>query len=632
QLSTRINWALVSIAIYPIIFGIFMTVGVLKRDWYLMPAFPALDILGASGLVWLGQQLIQRFDLDNVSSRVWGLGIGGILILQLLFTLPSHPLYYTYWNPLINGGSWASDAVMVGWDLDLGMGAHYLNEKPDPETLKAAIRTSRGFREIFMGQTISMAIDANWIEADYLLVRQTHRQLNKHDPWELYYLNHLRLDKVITIEGVDYLWVYEAPHAQYAAGPSQLVGKGILFGYDLSATTLEVGQPLTLGLFWLNQGVTKTDTFFVRLVDANGYIWSETAAETPAKFQPKPDVIETMTESSATLDLPVGIPPGRYTLQMGFFNQIKQEEIGQFTLPDSGKLIEVIPSIQSLPLPTLDQPLNSALTEAVTLLGVDNPFPDISIQDENALILYWQAQAPIDQDLVIALQLFDAQKQEVATWIQRPANSNYTTDQWQTGDLIKDPWSLSISGDQAAMLSPGDYQLSITLYDSQTNQPVGSVDLGPVTVVDRRRQFEPPSLQNPLQAQFGDTISLIGYDLFEEPLLGGARTTLKLYWQARQEIPESYTVFVQILGPQGTVVGQHDSIPAGYLETNQWLPQEIVTDRHQIDFPTEELGEYRLIVGMYQPETGERLPITQTGQEASTDFLQLHTFQVSEGR
>jgi hypothetical protein len=145
--------------------------------------------------------------------------------------LPSHPLYYTYWNPLDLGGQWAEQAVMVGWDLDLGLGAHYLNQKPNPEQLTVATRTTRGFQEIFKGTTIPLATDSNWVQADYLLVRQTHLQLGKHDPWELNYLPHLKLEHVVNVGGVDYLWIYQAPQAEYFSG-HKLDGLGILLGYN----------------------------------------------------------------------------------------------------------------------------------------------------------------------------------------------------------------------------------------------------------------------------------------------------------------------------------------------------------------------------------------------------------------
>ncbi|MDX1523799.1 MAG: glycosyltransferase family 39 protein, partial [Anaerolineae bacterium] len=120
----QIPWSILLVAIFPIIFFIFMTVGALKRDWYLIPAFPALDIVAAAGLLWLGHRLYERLSPRFSLNQVWASVAVAILVLQMIFSLPGHPLYYTHWNPLVRGGLWADKAVMVGWNVDLGMGAH----------------------------------------------------------------------------------------------------------------------------------------------------------------------------------------------------------------------------------------------------------------------------------------------------------------------------------------------------------------------------------------------------------------------------------------------------------------------------------------------------------------------------
>ena len=121
----------------------------------------------------------------------------------------------------------------------------------------------------------------------------------------------------------------------------------------------------------------------------------------------------------------------------------------------------------------------------------------------------------------------------------------------------------------------------------------------------------------------------MGYDLAQAPLTGGARLTTTLYWQARTPIPQDYTVFVQVLGPNGTLVGQHDSPPAGgRLPTSIWETGEIVPDRHQIDFPVSQIGEYRIIAGMYDPVSGARLPISDANGATIGDFWSLDTFKI----
>ena len=620
-----IAWPILWVAAYALIFGLFMTAGVLKRDWYLMPAFPALDIVAAAGLLWAGQTLYERFWPGLDAMRLGLVGLGMVVLLQGAVSLASHPLYYAYWNPLVGGGRWAADAVMVGWDLDLGMGAHYLNEKPNAPDLKVAVRSMRGFQEIFNGTTLPLEIDSNWVQADYLLVRRTHLQLAKHDPWELNYFAHLELDHVINIGGVDYLWIYRGPGAGYFAGPSQLVGKGTLFGYDLSTTTTSVGQKFHLVLYWLDRGVTAEDTFFVRLTDLSGDVWAETTAQPRPEFANHPPGAATMTESTAALEIPVGTPPGTYFLQLGLYSRARAEEVGPFALPGAGQTIEIVPTDQHFNPPPLSHPIDQPAGPGLTLLGYDLPEGNLSQRAVNRIWLTWQAQTAIEQDFAIGLQLLDNEQCEVAYWLGRPVKSGYRTDLWQAGEIVKDPWDLDIP----PKVAPGEYSLRLTLYDSVDSEAVGEIDLGPVMVTDRRRLYELPALQQRLDARLGEAISLIGYDLFQEPLTGGARFGLKLYWQADQPVTQDYTVFTQVLGPDGVVIGQHDGLPAGgALPTPMWDVGEIIPDRHLIDFPTLQPGTYRLIVGMYDSTTGVRLPIQDSNGAPLGDYIQLDTVSV----
>jgi hypothetical protein len=88
-----------------------------------------------------------------------------------------------------------------------------------------------------------------------------------------------------------------------------------------------------------------------------------------------------------------------------------------------------------------------------------------------------------------------------------------------------------------------------------------------------------------------------------------------LYWQGQQELEESYTVFVQLLSPAGALVAQHDGLPAeGTAPTTEWAEGEVIVDRHTVEFGQLEAGEYRLVVGMYESESGERLGLVGNEQ------------------
>ncbi|MHB0874827.1 MAG: hypothetical protein ACYC5O_02160 [Anaerolineae bacterium] len=112
-------------------------------------------------------------------------------------------------------------------------------------------------------------------------------------------------------------------------------------------------------------------------------------------------------------------------------------------------------------------------------------------------------------------------------------------------------------------------------------------------------------------APLDDGISLDRYSVALEP--GGsaadaASLLIELDWSAAETLARRYTVFLQLLGPDGLPVAQVDREPLGGLSpTPGWLAGQSIADRYAIEVPPGVSGEYTLIAGMYDSETGARL-------------------------
>ncbi len=96
----------------------------------------------------------------------------------------------------------------------------------------------------------------------------------------------------------------------------------------------------------------------------------------------------------------------------------------------------------------------------------------------------------------------------------------------------------------------------------------------------------------------------------------GEAFPLTLYWRALDEMDTSYTVFVHVVGPDGVIRGQWDSVPGnGTLPTTGWVKDEVITDEYLVpmdeDVPP---WQYTILVGMYDPRTDERLRIASGKQ------------------
>jgi hypothetical protein len=80
----------------------------------------------------------------------------------------------------------------------------------------------------------------------------------------------------------------------------------------------------------------------------------------------------------------------------------------------------------------------------------------------------------------------------------------------------------------------------------------------------------------------------------------------------------SYVVFVHVVGPDGVIRGQWDSVPGGNsLPTTGWLKDEIITDDYVVPMQAgAPPWQYTIEVGMYNPVTGERLLVTGDGRDS----------------
>ncbi|GIW05226.1 MAG: hypothetical protein KatS3mg060_0031 [Dehalococcoidia bacterium] len=89
----------------------------------------------------------------------------------------------------------------------------------------------------------------------------------------------------------------------------------------------------------------------------------------------------------------------------------------------------------------------------------------------------------------------------------------------------------------------------------------------------------------------------------------GREVPVELYWQAGHWLERDYAVFLHVVGPDGRLVTQRDGPPAdGARPTTSWQPGEIVLDRRLLPIPIDlPPGEFRLVAGLYDPTTGERL-------------------------
>ncbi|MCA1554716.1 MAG: hypothetical protein LC737_10090, partial [Chloroflexi bacterium] len=89
---------------------------------------------------------------------------------------------------------------------------------------------------------------------------------------------------------------------------------------------------------------------------------------------------------------------------------------------------------------------------------------------------------------------------------------------------------------------------------------------------------QPPQLTTALHARFGQ-IELLGEQYVRSNLEAGRVFRLALFWTTHAPVPQSLTVFVQLLDAQNQVVWQSDRFPStGFRPTTTWHVDELVPD------------------------------------------------------
>jgi hypothetical protein len=118
-----------------------------------------------------------------------------------------------------------------------------------------------------------------------------------------------------------------------------------------------------------------------------------------------------------------------------------------------------------------------------------------------------------------------------------------------------------------------------------------------------------------VQAAFEGVGLLVGYSLTQTD----AALTVTLAWQATATPAGSYHVFVHLEGEAGRIWAQSDGAPAGWSRpTPGWMAGEYILDEHRLALPADlPAGTYSLLVGLYDPQSGARVPAT--GPNASPD-------------
>jgi len=255
----------------------------------------------------------------------------------------------------------------------------------------------------------------------------------------------------------------------------------------------------------------------------------------------------------------------------------------------------------------------------VLFLGYDLSSESVTAAEELRVTLYWEAQERLQEDYSVFLHLDDLRPNYISWSLSEELSpAGIPTSSWTPGFYVSNPHVLSVSGETP----PGVYMLRAGLYRANTGERLPILDGDDNLVSDsidlamiRVRRAQPVSLEGVAKLgplSFGERINLLGYNLGNSSSRPGNYFRLFLYWEATEEMPEEYVVFVHLVDDRGEMWAQGDGIPGnGINPTWAWVVGEVVEDEHLIPLGTDvPAGWYHLSIGLYEVSTLSRLEAT----------------------
>ncbi len=309
-----------------------------------------------------------------------------------------------------------------------------------------------------------------------------------------------------------------------------------------------------------------------------------------------------MLTAYALLRLPYGAPPGDYRVHLRIYDEVEHTS-GYDVLPEGGAQVRKdleLGTWTALPgadwsqvnrLADLPVTVNLPVGDNLTLLAHNGVQRTVVNGDILRLVFLWQGSDPLPEMSLVA----DNGSWQVNVPIRSGGDHDRITLDWRQVQIPPDAGA----GNAELRLDDG--------------RPIACY-----TIEALPAQYTEPEYEAPVGVEFPGVGTLVGFTLAGDTIDRSQPAPVTLVWRADEPASISYTVFVQLIAGD-RVVAQSDSVPAaGSRPTTGWRPGEYILDQHRVVFHNDAIpGEARLIVGMYDAATGERIQLP-TGADAIT--------------
>ncbi len=246
--------------------------------------------------------------------------------------------------------------------------------------------------------------------------------------------------------------------------------------------------------------------------------------------------------------------------------------------------------------PTIAHPTSFNFGNRLRLLG----YTQSGVQQ---VTLFWQALQGLDQDYRVSLTLRDTAGQIWGRWDGRPTAYLYPTTRWRVGQIVPGRYDLiPMPG-----TPPGDYGLEVVVYTEADLSGLDLLDeagapqgkravLGAVRLSVPAATAEQMEVPNPVHADVGGGLLLLGWDLDRAEAQPGDRLRLTLIWAVISQPQGDYQVRLFFTDAAGQVIEVGTFPPTNsWHPTSIWLAEQAWRGQNSFRLPIQmQVGEARL--------------------------------------
>ena len=368
----------------------------------------------------------------------------------------------------------------------------------------------------------------------------------------------------------------------------------------LSINAVKAGEMANVRLFWsLSDDEVLTDySSLIELRDSQGIVIAETGSFYIGGLATTEWLSGYYLEEVINLQIPPDTPPDAYMIEVSIYDSITGQRLN--VLNADGNPVDVTASVSTLTILKPDKPMSIesspiASDENLSLLEINGIPEQAQVGDEMIVDWLFQMDVISEDSLQAKLLWLNTDNQAVAEMPFVDIVNNYPTTEWQAGDIWRGYHRFYVAGN----LDAGQYTVAVQLSDT-----IASIAEMQVTVP--KRDYEVPNFENASDARWQNGIELLGYEQ--------TRDSISLYWQSDEVMNDNLRLFVQVLDEENRVLFVDDSIPVNWTRpTTGWDVAEVITTQH--DFGELPEGDYDLLIGWYNPLTGNRI-LLNTGEDA----------------